>query len=107
MFNVGSGTYQFVVGDGLFAATQAGGTVGGTVPATLALTLGAPATFGPFTPGVAKEYTANTNANVISTAGDARADGVRSWPPHQRHVLPARGAAGRVLQGVVDGPGVE
>ena len=27
-------------------------TVGGTVPATLALTLGAPASFGPFTPGV-------------------------------------------------------
>ena len=43
----------------------------GTVPATLALTLGAPATFGAFTPGVAKEYTATTTANVISTAGDA------------------------------------
>ena len=32
---------------------------------------GAPATFGAFTPGVAKEYTASTTANVISTAGDA------------------------------------
>ena len=30
-----------------------------------------PATFGAFTPGVAKEYTASTTANVISTAGDA------------------------------------
>ena len=47
------------------------GTVGGTVPATLSLTLGAPAGFGPFTPGVAKEYTATTTATVISTAGDA------------------------------------
>ena len=47
------------------------GTVGGTVPATLSLTLGAPATFGAFTPGLAKEYTASTTANVISTAGDA------------------------------------
>ena len=47
------------------------GTVGGTVPATLALTLGTPATFGAFTPGLAKEYTAQTSANVISTAGDA------------------------------------
>ena len=28
------------------------GTVGGTVPATLSLTLGAPASFGAFTPGV-------------------------------------------------------
>ncbi len=47
------------------------GPVGGTVPATLSLTLGAPATFGAFTPGVAREYTASTSANVISTALDA------------------------------------
>src|SRR3954470_2983541 len=49
--------------------TQTG--VGGSVPATLALTLGTPASFGAFTPGVAKDYTASTTANVISTAGDA------------------------------------
>ncbi|MDA0160389.1 M14 family zinc carboxypeptidase [Solirubrobacter ginsenosidimutans] len=53
------------------AATAVEGTAGGSVPATLALTLGTPATFGAFTPGVAKEYTAGTTANVISTAGDA------------------------------------
>jgi beta-galactosidase len=47
------------------------GTVGGTVPATLSLTLGNPASFGAFTPGVAHDYTASTSANVISTAGDA------------------------------------
>ncbi|WP_121251707.1 M14 family metallopeptidase [Solirubrobacter pauli] len=47
------------------------GTVGGTVPATLALTLGTPATFGAFVPGVDAEYTASTDATVISTAGDA------------------------------------
>ena len=47
------------------------GGVGGTVPATLALTLGTPAGFGAFTPGVAKDYTASTTATVISTAGDA------------------------------------
>ena len=47
------------------------GTVGGDVPATLALTLGGPATFGAFTPGVARDYTAGTTANVISSAGDA------------------------------------
>jgi hypothetical protein len=45
--------------------------VGGTVAATLALTLGSPASFGAFVPGVAKTYTATTTANVISTAGDA------------------------------------
>jgi hypothetical protein len=47
------------------------GTVGGTVPPTLALTLGPAAQFGTFTPGQAKTYTASTTANVISTAGDA------------------------------------
>jgi hypothetical protein len=45
--------------------------VTGTVPATLALTLGAPAGFGAFTPGVTRDYTAATVANVVSTAGDA------------------------------------
>jgi hypothetical protein len=48
---------------------QAG--VGGTVPATLSLTLGAPASFGSFTPGLDKTYESSTTANVISTAGDA------------------------------------
>src|SRR5262249_52879569 len=52
-------------------ATYADGGVGGTVPATLSLTLGGPATFGAFTPGLGKEYTASTTANVISTAGGA------------------------------------
>src|SRR3954452_10613228 len=52
-------------------ARAAGGDVAGTVPATLALTLGTPAAFGAFTPGVAKEYTASMTANVISTAADA------------------------------------
>jgi hypothetical protein len=44
---------------------------GGTVPATLALTMGTPANFGPFTPGLGKDYFATQAANVISTAGDA------------------------------------
>ena len=47
------------------------GDVGGTVPATLSLTLGTPASFGPFTPGVARTYDASTIATVISSAGDA------------------------------------
>ncbi|HEY6891151.1 MAG TPA: phosphodiester glycosidase family protein [Solirubrobacter sp.] len=45
--------------------------VGGQVPATLALTVGAPVSFGAFTPGVTKDYTASTTANVTSSAGDA------------------------------------
>ena len=52
-------------------STSVDGGVGGTVPATLALTLGGPASFGTFVPGVANTYTASTTVNVISTAGDA------------------------------------
>ncbi|WP_211233041.1 PIG-L family deacetylase [Solirubrobacter soli] len=51
--------------------TSVSGGVGGTVPATLSLSMGAPAAFGAFTPGVAKDYFATTTATVISTAGDA------------------------------------
>jgi hypothetical protein len=54
-----------------YLPAEAEATVGGSVPATLGLTLGAPASFGAFTPGVAKEYTARTTATVISSAGDA------------------------------------
>jgi hypothetical protein len=52
-------------------ARAAGGGVGGTVPATLSLTLGAPASFGLFTPGLARDYSASTTASVVSTAGDS------------------------------------
>jgi hypothetical protein len=52
-------------------STSTAGTVTGSVPATLALSLGAPATFGAFTPGLAKEYIATSSATVLSTAGDA------------------------------------
>jgi hypothetical protein len=43
----------------------------GTVDPTLSLTLGASPSFGKFEAGTAKDYTAQTTANVISTAGDA------------------------------------
>ncbi|MBE2319177.1 DUF3616 domain-containing protein [Solirubrobacter sp. CPCC 204708] len=51
--------------------TEAEAPVGGSVPATLALSMGAPASFEPFVPGVEHQYTAQTSAKVISTAGDA------------------------------------
>jgi hypothetical protein len=50
---------------------DADGNVSGSVPGTLSLTVGAPASFGAFTPGVARSYDASTTANVVSTAGDA------------------------------------
>jgi X-Pro dipeptidyl-peptidase len=52
-------------------ASSTSGTVSGDVPATLSLTLGGPATFGAFAPGVDGDYTASTTANVVSSAGDA------------------------------------
>src|SRR5262249_8024944 len=54
----------------LDSATADTGSVGGSVPATLSLSVGS-ASFGVFTPGVDRTYTAQTTANVISTAGDA------------------------------------
>ncbi len=65
VYEVGAGSTTFVHG----ASSDTG--VGGTVPATLSLTLGTPAAFGAFTPGVDKSYEANTTATVTSTAGDA------------------------------------
>ena len=41
------------------------------MPATLSLTVGGPASFGAFTPGVARDYETTLGANVISTAGEA------------------------------------
>ena len=53
-------------------ATNVDGTVNGSVPATLGLTLATPsATFGAFTPGLARDYTTTMAANVVSTGGDA------------------------------------
>jgi hypothetical protein len=53
------------------ATTSVGGSAGGSVNATLSLTVGTAASFGAFTPGSAGDYAASTTANVISTAGDA------------------------------------
>jgi endo-1,4-beta-xylanase len=45
--------------------------VGGSVPATLSLTLGGAGSFGAFIPGVDRAYEASLTATVTSTAGDA------------------------------------
>jgi hypothetical protein len=59
------------VGEGSNPASSTSGTVRGTVAATLSLTLGAPATFGPFVPGVAQTYDASTTATVTSSLPNA------------------------------------
>ncbi|MDA0181346.1 family 78 glycoside hydrolase catalytic domain [Solirubrobacter phytolaccae] len=65
VYDVASGDVTFLQG------TSTDLPVGGTVPATLSLSLGAPATFPAFVPGVDRTYDASTDAKVISTAGDA------------------------------------
>jgi alkaline phosphatase len=53
------------------APAQDSADAGGSVPATLSLTLGANPSLGVFTPGLDKTYEASTTAKVISTAADA------------------------------------
>ena len=69
VYEVGSGSYRFLAA--IVDATSVNGDVTAQVPATLALTLNSPVSFGPLTPGVAKDYTANLAGSVTSTAGDA------------------------------------
>ena len=84
----------------LVGASEETGTVSGTVPATLALTLGAPAMFPPFTPGVANTYTASTTANVISTAGDATLTVTDPSPTHTGHLVNGAFFLPQPLQGL-------
>jgi hypothetical protein len=47
------------------------GDVGGSTAATLNLTLGTPAAFSPFIPGIGRDYTTSMTATLTSTAADA------------------------------------
>ncbi|HWK27310.1 MAG TPA: DUF1080 domain-containing protein [Solirubrobacter sp.] len=69
--NGGATVWKTAAAPEIITAVNTEGVVGGTVPATLSLVLGAPATFGAFAPGVAADYDATTTANIVSTAGDA------------------------------------
>jgi hypothetical protein len=63
------------------------GTVTGTVPATLSLTLGGPASFGPFTPGLPRTYLTSLGATVTSSAGDAALTVVDPSPTSPGHLV--------------------
>jgi hypothetical protein len=72
------GTYSFVcqvhrtmTGTIDVVATSAAGAAGGSVPATLSLTIGQGASLGSFALGVPADYTAGVPATVTSTAGNA------------------------------------
>jgi hypothetical protein len=68
--NAGNSTTETVSYRVLDAVNETG-TVGGSVAATLALTLGDAVSFGNLIPGVEATYSGSTTANVISSAGDA------------------------------------
>jgi beta-glucosidase len=71
-------------------------TVGGTVPATLSIVLGAAPAFGPFTPGVAKDYFASTTATV--TAGNAALIVQDTSPFYTNHLVNGSFALPQELQ---------
>jgi hypothetical protein len=95
-------TIPVVGGSGLLASAtgNAMGDVGGSVPATLSLTMGAPASFGAFTPGLAKEYTASTTATVISTAADATLSVADATGDHTGHLVNGAFALAQPIQGL-------
>ena len=67
--------------------------VGGTVPATLSLSLGAPATFGAFTPAW-RRSTRRHHGQRHLHRGRRAAERLGPGPPRQRRVLAPRAAAG-------------
>ena len=69
--NAGATVFKTAVAPEIITATNVDVPVGGTVPATLSLSLGAPATFAAFVPGVANNYDADAAVTVTSTAGNA------------------------------------
>jgi hypothetical protein len=69
--NGGATAWKTAKAPAIQAWTSADTTVGGDVPAQLALSLGPAASFGAFAPGVSGDYNATTTANVVSTAGSA------------------------------------
>ena len=64
------------------------GQVGGSVPATLSLSVGPPAQFAPFVPGVGQTYEAATTANVIVVGGRRGAE--RGRPELAEHRAPGQ-----------------
>ena len=78
--------------------TSTPGGAGGTVSATLALTLGTQATFGAFTPGLAKDYTSSATATVTSTAGDGALGVADPSPTATGHLVNGTFSLPSVLQ---------
>ena len=69
------------------AFTDPTAPVGGTVPATLSLTLGTPASFGAFTRASRGPTRRRSTATVISTAGDATLSVSDAEQPDTGHLV--------------------
>jgi hypothetical protein len=80
------------------------GTITGTVPATLSLSVGTPAPFGTFTPGLAKVYPAQATARVISTAGDALLSVADPSPNAPGHLVNGAFSLPQALQAAASSP---
>jgi hypothetical protein len=65
------GNAETIKSESILFNPSADSNVGGTVSGTLSLTVGPVASFGSFSPGVARTYNTSTAASVTSTAGDA------------------------------------
>ena len=68
---------------------DAPGNVSGTVPATLSLAVGGPASFGAFTPGIARTYLTTLGATATSTAADATLSVADHSPTGTGHLVNA------------------
>jgi hypothetical protein len=85
------------------AFTDPTAPVGGTVPATLSLTLGTPASFGAFIPGVGQTYTASSTATVTSTAGNATLSVSDASSQNTGHLVNGTFALPQPLQAMANG----
>jgi hypothetical protein len=102
----GRGVYQLPL---TTTATGNGGdatgpSAGGTVPATLALSLGQAASFGAFTPGAGQDYDASTTADVLSTAGNATLSVADPDTAAPGHLTNGSFALAQPLQAQASGP---
>jgi hypothetical protein len=84
-------------------STSVSSTVGGTVPATLSLSLGPPAVFAAFTPGTARDYTASTTATVTSSAGEATLSVADPSSTHTGKLVNGSFALAQTIKAAADG----
>jgi Domain of Unknown Function (DUF1080) len=96
--NAGATVWKYGAAPEILSATHAPGGAGGTVPATLALTLGPAGSFGSFQAGVARDYTSSMTATVTSSAGNAALIVQDASPFYTNHLVNGSFALSQELQ---------